>query len=218
MRRAMAPIFWAWQHPWVPRVRGGVEAPLPFCATLRQNRPMADTTPLEKMMGKNPTPEERAHVIIKRLEQFIREGKSGERGGIAFKRWQELAVHEVCNAIRDAEKHWRGDQRFLTRGLAIGAMSLVTVGVWGTVLAAQVAPDRQTAAVILIAAGGLMIAVLAMWGIKRADKYYQATRRLDHFRRIFDFDRQLAQLDKDLEKRLKDLEETLDEATKIGRR
>ncbi len=179
---------------------------------------MADdeSSTLEKLMGKNPTPEERAHVIIKRLEKFIREGRS-DRGGIAFKRWQELAVHEVCNAIRDAEKHWRGDQRFLTRGLAVGAVSLITLGVWGSVLAAQVAPDRQTAALILIVAGGLMVTVLALWGIKRADKYYQSTRRLDHFRRIFDFDRQLAQLDKDLEKRLKDLEETLDEATKIGR-
>jgi hypothetical protein len=178
---------------------------------------MADeSSSLEKWMGKNPTPEERAHVIIKRLEQFIRDGRT-ERGGIAFKRWQELAVHEVCNAIRDAEKHWRADQRFLTRGLAVGAMCLVTMGIWGSVLAAQVAPDRQTAALILIVAGGLMVTVLALWGIKRADKYYQATRRLDHFRRIFNFDRQLAQLDRDLEKRLKDLEETLEEANKIGR-
>jgi hypothetical protein len=96
-------------------------------------------------------------------------------------------------------------------------MCLVTIGVWGSVLAAQVAPDRQTAALILIVAGGLMVTVLALWGIKRADKYYQSTRRLDHFRRIFNFDRQLAQLDKDLEKRLKDLEETLEEANRIGR-
>jgi len=171
---------------------------------------------LEKWMGKNPTPEERAQVIVKRLEQFIRKGRS-ERGGMAFKRWQELAVHEVCNAIRDAEKHWRRDQRFLTRGLVVGAMCLVTLGVWGSVLAAQVAPDRQTAAIILIVAGGLMVTVLTAWGIKRADKYYQSGRRLDHFRRIFDFDRQLAQLDRELEKRLKDLEETLEETKRIQR-
>jgi len=175
-----------------------------------------ETNSLERMMGKNPTPEERAHVIIKRLEKFIREGRT-ERGGIPFKRWQELAVYEVCNAIRDAERHWRGDQRFLTRGLTIGAAALVTIGFWGTVFASQQAPDRQTAAVILITAGGVIFAVLAAWGIKRVDKYYQSTRRLDHFRRIFHFDRQLAQLDQDLERRLKELEETLQEATKIGR-
>ena len=45
----------------------------------------------EYWMGKNPTPQERADVIVKRLEQIIRGGKS-DRGGISFKRWQELAV------------------------------------------------------------------------------------------------------------------------------
>jgi hypothetical protein len=171
---------------------------------------------LETLMGKNPTPEERAHVIIKRLEKFIREGRT-DKGGIPFKRWQELAVYEVCNAIRDAERHWRGDQRFMTRGLAVGAAALVTIGFWGTVFASQQAPDRQTAAVILIVSGGVIFAILAAWGIKRVEKYYQSTRRIDHFRRIFQFDRQLAQLDHDLERRLKELEETLEEATKIGR-
>ena len=163
--------------------------------------------------GKNPTPEERAHVIVKRLEQFIREGRT-ERGGIAFKRWQELALHEVSNAILDAEKYWRRDQRFITRGLAVGASALITVGMWGTVLAAQAAPDRQTAAIILVISGAILFAVLGAWGIRRLDKFYQLGRRRDHFRRIFDFDRQLAQLDVDLEKRLKELEASLEEMTK----
>ncbi len=171
---------------------------------------------LETLLGKNPTPEERAHLIIKRLEQFIREGRT-ERGGIPFKRWQELAVFEVGNAIRDAELYWRGDERFVTRGLAVGAAALVTIGIWGTVLASQLAPDRATAAVYLIVAGGVLFACLAGWGIKRVDKYYQLSRRRDHFVRIFNFDRQLAQLDVDLERRLKDLEETLEEATRLGR-
>lgn len=169
-------------------------------------------------LGKNPTPEERANVIVKRLEQFIREGRT-DKGGIAFKRWQELAVHEVNNAILDAEKYWRHDQRFITRGLAVGAASLITVGTWGTVLAAQVAPDRQTAAIILIIAGATLFAVLGAWGVRRLDKFYQLSRRRDHFKRIFDFDRQLAQLDVDLEKRLKELEASIEEMNKgtLGR-
>lgn len=164
-------------------------------------------------LGKNPTPRERADVIVKRLEQYIREGRS-DQGGISFKKWQELAVHEVQNAILDAEKHWRQDQRFVTRGLAVGAVSLLTIGVWGTVLAADAAPDRQTAALILILAGGLMMTVLGFWGVRRLDNFYQVSRRLDHLKRVFNFDRQLAQLDIDLEKRLKELEETLEEMTK----
>ncbi len=164
-------------------------------------------------MGQNPTPQERGEVIVKRLEQYIREGRT-EHGGISFRRWQELAIHEVTNAIRDAEKHWRNDNRFITRGLAVGAATIVTVGFWGTVMAAEAAPDRQTAALILIVAGGILFAVLGAWGVRRLDKFYQSGRRRDHFERVFKFDRQLAQLDVDLEKRLKELEETLDEMTK----
>jgi hypothetical protein len=164
-------------------------------------------------LGKNPTPVERADVIVKRLEKFIREGRS-QRGGISFKHWQELAVHEVNNAILDAERHWRKDQRFVTRGLTMGAACLITIGFWGTLLAADVAPDRQTAAIILIIAGGALMAVLGTWGVRRLDRYYQMGRRRDHFARVFLFDRQLAQLDRDLEKRLKEIEETLDEMAK----
>ncbi|NQV55684.1 MAG: hypothetical protein HQ503_07480 [Rhodospirillales bacterium] len=167
----------------------------------------------EYWMGKNPTPVERADVIVNRLEQFIRGGRT-ERGGISFKRWQELAVHEVSNAILDAERRWRGDQRFVTRGLTIGAACLVTIGLWGTLLAADAAPDRQTAAIILIVAGGVLFTILGAWGIRRLDRYYQLGRRDDHFRRVYDFDRQLAQLDYDLERRLKEIEGSLDEITK----
>jgi hypothetical protein len=164
-------------------------------------------------LGKNPTPVERADVIVKRLEKFIREGRS-QRGGISFKHWQELAVHEVNNAILDAERHWRKDQRFVTRGLTIGAACLITIGFWGTLLAADAAPDRQTAAVVLIIAGGVLFAVLGTWGLRRLDRYYQVGRRRVHFARVFLFDRQLAQLDRDLEKRLKEIEKTLEEMAK----
>ena len=166
----------------------------------------------EYWMGKNPTPQERAEIIVKRLEQFIREGKMDQRG-IAFKQWQELATHEVANAIRDAERRWLQDQRFISRGLAVGAATLITIGVWGTVLAAELAPDRQTAAIILVIAGGLLFAVLGFWGIRRLDKFYQLGRRQDHFARVFHFDRQLAQLDLSLEKRLREIEDSLDEMT-----
>ena len=167
-------------------------------------------SPVTALMGENPTPQERGQVIVKRLEQFIREGRT-ESGGIAFKQWQEQAIHEVTNAIRDAEKHWRQDHRFLDRGLLVGASALVTVGVWGTLLATQSAPDRQTAALVLVVAGFVLFGVIAAWGIKRLDRLYQGGRRRDRLQRVVNFDRQLAQLDRDLEKRLKDLESTLEE-------
>ena len=74
---------------------------------------------LEIFLGENPTPQERGTVIVKRLEQYIREGRS-DQGGIPFRRWQELAVYETTNAILDAEKYWRKDHRFIDRGLLVG--------------------------------------------------------------------------------------------------
>ena len=163
--------------------------------------------------GQNPTPHERADLIVRRLENFIRDGRT-EDGGINFRKWQEMAVLEVANAIRDAEKYLSSDQRFFTRSLSVGAASLLTIGIWGTVLAADVATDRKTAALILIIAGIVLVSVLAIWGFRRIDHYFKRGRRQYHIQRVLNFDRQLAKLDKDLEKRLKKLQETLNEMTK----
>ena len=65
----------------------------------------------ERLTGKNPTPHERADLIVRRLENFIRKGRT-EDGGINFRKWQEMAVLEVANAIRDAEKYLSSDQIF----------------------------------------------------------------------------------------------------------
>ena len=65
---------------------------------------LASVNDTERLTGKNPTPHERADLIVRRLENFIREGRT-EDGGINFRKWQEMAVLEVANAIRDAEKY-----------------------------------------------------------------------------------------------------------------
>ena len=165
------------------------------------------------LLGQNPTPHERADLIVRRLEQFIREGRN-DQGGINFRKWQELAVLEIANAIRDAEKYFRGDDRFVTNGLAIGAASILTIGIWGTVLSADAAPERQIAAIILIIAGCVMFAAIGFWGFWRVDRHYKGIRRQDRIRRVLNFDRQLAKLDRDLDKRIKKLQESLKEMSK----
>ena len=66
---------------------------------------------------KNPTPHERADLIVRRLENFIREGRT-EDGGINFRKWQEMAVLEVANAIRDAEKYLSSDHWYMGNDLS----------------------------------------------------------------------------------------------------
>ena len=167
---------------------------------------------------KNPTPHERADLIVRRLEDFIRRGRT-EEGGINFRKWQEMAILEVANAIRDAEKYLRSDQRFYTRCLSVVSVSILTIGIWGTVLAADGSADRQMTALILIIAATILLAIVAIWGIRRLDHFYKKDRRHYHLRRVKDFDRQLATLDRDMEKRIRNLQESLKEMTsgKLGK-
>ena len=158
--------------------------------------------------NKNPTPHERA-----RLEDFIRKGRT-EDGGINFRKWQEMAAVEVADAIRDAERYLRSDQRFWTRSMAVGAASLLTIGVWGTVLAADATADRQMTALILIITGVLLLGLVSIWAVRRMDHYYKKGRRRYHLKRIIDFDRKLATLDKEMENRIRNLQESLREMTK----
>ena len=166
----------------------------------------------EFWLGKNPTPPERADLIVKRLEKFIRDGRDKQRG-VAFNKWQEFAVDEVTNAIRDAEKHWRGDHRFVTLGLTIGAAALVTIGVWGSALAASMAPNRQTAALILLIAGGTLFTVIGVWSLRRLDNYFKVFRRQNNIIKISSYDKQLAKLERELEIRLQEQRQSLEGPT-----
>ncbi len=162
---------------------------------------------------KNPTPHERAELVVRRLEDFIRKGRT-EDGGINFRKWQEMAAVEVADAIRDAERYLRSDQRFWTRSMSVGAASLLTIGVWGTVLAADATADRQMTALILIITGVLLSGLVSIWAVRRMDHYYKKGRRRYHLKRIIDFDRKLATLDKEMENRIRNLQESLREMTK----
>ena len=118
--------------------------------------------------GNNPTPKQRGELIVKRLENFIREGRS-DNSGISFRRWQEMAVHEFTNAILDAERDDQNDYQFMTRVIAVGALAIITIGFWGAIVAAGVSYDRQLTAFILIGAGGLLFLVFGLWPLKNGE-------------------------------------------------
>ncbi|MEO5337141.1 MAG: hypothetical protein H7841_09640 [Magnetospirillum sp. WYHS-4] len=157
--------------------------------------------------GANPSPEERAETLIRRLEQFIREGKSPDGIAMPFRKWQEMAYIEIAEAIRDAERIWRQDQRFVDRFFMVGAAALVTLGMWGTALAFQAGPDRRVTAFLFLGAGATVFFLLALWGIHKVQKYYRAGERRRMFRRVRTMDARLRALEKHLEKRLDRLEE-----------
>jgi hypothetical protein len=90
-------------------------------------------------------------------------------------------------------------------------VALLTIGIWGSALAADMAPDRQTGALILMIAGGIMLIVIGVWSIRRLDNYYKVKRREHLFVQVSKYDRQLAQLERELRSRLEELKQESEE-------
>lgn len=178
---------------------------------------MGETSGVENglpRMPANPSPDQRAEVIVRRLEMFIREGRTPQ-GGMPFKRWQDMARSELANAILESEKTWRDDNRFLNHVLVIGAAAVVTIGFWGTAVTFGGGPEHIDAALILIAGGFLLFAAAGALGIRTLWKRHLAHVREERLARVVRMDRQLKALDKDLEKRVKELEKSVEEITRI---
>lgn len=142
----------------------------------------------------SPTPEQRADYLIRKLENFIREGKS-ERG-MSFKTWQALARAELANAFTDFERQLLKSRQDATgkRLVLVGVATIVTVGFWGT----AVTIDRRfgdLAAQIFIGAALLGVVVLAEMFFRRMANRYRTIARAKRFERIDDFDKQLKRLE-----------------------
>ena len=145
----------------------------------------------------DPSPQHRADYIVRKLEQFIREGKTGR--GMSFKTWQALARAELTNAFVDLEQGQARRRADLTmrRILIVGAASLVTIGFWGAVLTV----DRhygQVSAVLLTIAGLVLAALLLEFVLRRALNHLTLQRRKAAFGRIEEFDRQLKKLEAEI--------------------
>lgn len=163
-----------------------------------------------------PTPEERAQIVVRILEQAIREGrnetglrtKSG-RPGLSFRQWQDIAAVEVANAIRDAEAEVTKRKGVGNRiAMTLGAC-LVTLGFFGAAVAwGRV--DRTLAAVASLAAGaGLLIAAMEI-PLRLSWRKARAKRRARKFENIRSLDKQIRALERFLEDKKEALEEQIE--------
>lgn len=155
-------------------------------------------------MAGDPTPEQRADFLVRKLEQLIRDGRSytAGKGGMSFSTWQAMARVEIANAFADQEKRAakaRSD-RFARRLLITTASCLTTIGFWGAV----VAIDKnfgQLAALALFVSGLLLLAVASEWGIRKAASHWVDKERLRRFERVEDIDKRIKQLERDMQKK-----------------
>lgn len=170
-----------------------------------------------------PTPEDRARMTVRVLEQAIRESRndaslrmSSGRQGMSLRQWQDVAEVEIANAIRDAENEIKSTRKIGNRIAMTVAACFVTIGFFGAAVSwGQV--DRTLAAVASIAAGIGLIMVAAEVPVRFSWRKRKARKRAERFENIRDLDKQIKRMEKFLEDRKKTLKDRMEEEVKAKR-
>lgn len=156
----------------------------------------------------NPTPAERADFVVRKLEQFIRDGRTAGEG-VSLRRWQDLARAEIANAIAEADLDRRASTGATQRLLfALGA-AFTTLGFWG-VLWAYDQVHYFVSALICGLAGVVALAVSAEWQVRRLFRRRAVAKRADSVRRIESLTRRLARMEREIKERAEAMEKTLE--------
>ena len=157
------------------------------------------------------TPEEHAEYVVKRLEQFIRNGRTVSEG-MSFKKWQNMAKIEITQSIIEATNQQNNNavSQFI---IFVSAAAMITIGFWGAAVSLN-KTDLLTAALICFFAG-FSILLVAAW--IRYRKYIQQKtdlKRLVSLRRIDDLNKRIKRLERELEAEEKDRQEQIDQIRK----
>lgn len=156
-------------------------------------------------MMSDPTPQDRADYLVRKLEQFIRDGRTVR--GVSFRSWQAMAKSEFINAFTEVEQRRIEIQKDLSvrRLLLVASVALVTIGFWGGVMALD-SSRGWIAALIMLASGTILLFVAGDFSIRRLWGRGAAKQRRERFERIESFDRQLRQLEAEVRHKLKQAE------------
>ncbi len=144
----------------------------------------------------NPSPEQRADFVVKRLEQFIREGRTLAEG-MNLKQWQDMARFEIANAVRAAENVHRDKAVVSRRLLFTVAASLVTIGFWGTLFAFDKI-HYLVVAIIFGLTGIVLLAVVGEWRLMKYFRRHQSRQRQQAIYRVEDLTRRIRRMEKEL--------------------
>lgn len=178
--------------------------------------PKEEDDKLDSKRGQNPSPEERADVVIKQLEEFIRNSREKSIGGMSFTEWQAMAKAEICDAIKDAERAVYFEDRMINRLLITAASALVTIGFWGAAMSLDKSLEL-TASAITAVAGFTLFAVAFEWGARHVSKRMAAKRRAKAWNRVMNVDRRIKRMRRDIEERAEEMEEKLEKMTKLNK-
>lgn len=145
--------------------------------------------------------EERAAEVIRQLDRFIREGRTPGKG-MNYNQWQELALLEITNAVRDAEKIVRVREHHNLRLIFTVVSCITTIGFWGGGLMVNSNWGPMAFAVWLVVGLILLITFADRLGRRQISKY-RHRQRLGRLEKISTLEDEL----KELEARIKEKRE-----------
>ncbi len=158
--------------------------------------------------AEGPTPEQQAAYLVRKLEQTIRDNRTVK--GMSFRTWQAIAMEEIVNALRSAEKRRRVNDQTVNRLILVAASSLVTIGFWGAMVAVNSAYGGIAATITLVAGAALFL-VTADWGVKRLMGDYAKHKRVERLGHIEDLDKRIKRMERDMTKKADRLKEKMEE-------
>lgn len=143
-----------------------------------------------------PSADQRADFVVKRLEQFIREGRTIAEG-MSLRQWQDMARFEISNALIAAENVHDEEDVVSKRLLFTIAASLTTIGFWG-VLFAYDKVEYLVVAFIFGITGIILLAIVGEWRLMKYFRRHQARQREKALRRVEDLTRRIKRMEKEL--------------------
>lgn len=166
--------------------------------------------PRKRQETDRPSPEDRADLVVTKLERFIRDHRTLSKG-VSFRKWQELARSEIADQLRDVEGQHEADHRSLERTLMALGAGLATIGIWGTALAIGAAPDRVIAGILTLFGGVIVLWVVGALGLRSPIRRFRRDLARDGLSRVQTLNRKVRDLEHQLKKRQKSLERQLDD-------
>ena len=159
-------------------------------------------------MAGDPTPEQQADYLVRKMEQTIRDNRTAK--GMSFATWQTIAREEIINVLRAAERRNGVHDRLVARLVLVSASALVTIAFWGTLVTINQSYGL-VAGIITMVAGAALLFVGADYGIRRAIAGYSKQKRGERLANIEDLDRSIKRMENRMQKKRDQMKEKMEE-------
>ena len=164
------------------------------------------------LLTDNPLPEEHAEYVIRKLEKFIRDGRSLDEG-MSFRKWQSMAKTEIALSINETQNSYEYDELNSRRVLFALASATTTIGFWGTVISIERA-TYLPGGIICLVAGLLILFLTSMGRYRRYKNRKDGVKRVGQLIKIKKLNNRVKKLERDLEKEEKQLDKSIEQLKK----